>query len=152
MNAKVLRFVVQKHAARQLHYDFRLEMNGVLKSWAVPKGPSLNRGETRLAIQVEDHPLDYVSFEGVISEGNYGAGRVIVWDTGTYSLDESSTEGDELSLTLHGHKLKGSWTLVQTKRNPAHWLLTRRSGNEESVDERSVLSGLTLDDLKERPQ
>jgi bifunctional non-homologous end joining protein LigD len=151
MNADVLLFVVQKHAARQLHYDFRLEVNGVLKSWAVPKGPSLNLGEARLAIQVEDHPLDYASFEGVIPEGSYGAGRVIVWDTGTYSLDEGRTDEGKLSLTLYGHKLKGSWTLVHSNRRPTHWLLTRRSGDEESVDERSVLSGLTLDDLKERP-
>jgi bifunctional non-homologous end joining protein LigD len=167
-----LLFVVQKHAARRLHYDFRLEVDGVLKSWSVPKGPSLDPKEKRLAVQVEDHPLEYASFEGVIPKGSYGAGQVIVWDAGTYSPDEGGRlsfhdrqeanaraaqelAAGKLSLTLRGHKLKGSWTLVHTKRSPTDWLLIKHSdgfgdGEREALaDERSVLSGLTIDDLRE---
>src|SRR6187401_1172920 len=121
-----LRFVVQKHDATRLHYDFRLEMEGVLKSWAVPKGPSMNPADKRLAMMVEDHPYDYRTFEGVIPEGNYGAGSVIVWDKGTYSsleAHESSKKEQEkallkdlkkgkLSFTLHGKKLRGEFSLV----------------------------------------
>jgi bifunctional non-homologous end joining protein LigD len=164
-------FIVQKHAARNLHYDFRLEIDGVLKSWPVPKGPSLNPKEKRLAMQVEDHPLDYASFEGVIPKGSYGAGQVIVWDAGTYSPDEGGLSfhdrqeanaraarelaAGKLAFTLRGHKLKGSWTLVRTKRSPTDWLLIKHSdafGDEERdvlAHDRSVLSGLGIDDLKE---
>jgi bifunctional non-homologous end joining protein LigD len=165
-------FVVQKHAARNLHYDFRLEVDGVLKSWPVPKGPSLNPKEKRLAMQVEDHPLEYASFEGVIPQGSYGAGRVIVWDAGTYSPDEGGRlsfhdreeanarvarelAAGKLAFTLRGHKLKGSWTLVHTKRGPTDWLLIKHGdGFADAVrdvlaEERSVLSGLTIDDLRE---
>jgi bifunctional non-homologous end joining protein LigD len=111
-------FCVQKHLASQLHYDFRLEHNGVLLSWAVPKGPSLNPADKRLAMHVEDHPLDYGDFEGVIPEG-YGAGIVMLWDTGTWEpevddVDAALRKGD-LKFTLHGVKLKGSWVLVRTR-------------------------------------
>ena len=135
-------FVVQKHAASRLHYDFRLEVDGVLKSWPVPKGPSLNPSDKRLAVMVEDHPLDYASFEGVIPKGEYGGGQVIVWDAGTYSPDEDGKlsfsdraeaearmrEGlkkGKLSFVLRGRKLKGSWTLVKTKRGEKEWLLIK---------------------------
>src|SRR6185437_2447594 len=125
-----LRFVVQKHDASRLHYDFRLEMGGVLKSWAVPKGPSLNPQDKRLAMKVEDHPFDYKDFEGIIPEGNYGAGRVIVWDQGNYEplIKEGSKKDQEkellkelrsgsLKFRLRGKKLKGEFALVQIKNN-----------------------------------
>ena len=166
-----LTFVVQKHAARRLHYDFRLEIDGVLKSWPVPKGPSLDPQEKRLAVMVEDHPLDYGAFEGVIAQGSYGAGQVIVWDNGVYSPDEGGAlsfgdreqanermrqglEAGKLSFTLRGRKLSGSWTLVRTQRSPKDWLLIKHSDEHADPDldvleqERSVLSGLTIADLK----
>src|SRR5713226_7639535 len=126
------RFVIQKHAARRLHYDLRLEVGGVLKSWAVPKGPSLNPGVKRLAIQVEDHPFDYRTFEGTIPEGNYGAGEVIVWDEGTFEPEGTLSaaeqiERGELKFRLHGKKLNGSFVLVKLKRsqNKNEWLLIK---------------------------
>lgn len=128
-------FVVQKHEAGRLHFDFRLEADGVLKSWAVPKGPSMNPKDKRLAVQVEDHPLDYAGFEGVIPEGNYGAGTVEIWDNGTYvytgklrNMDEAIEEG-VIEVELHGHKLKGLFDLVRTdmdnKKN--NWLLIKKN-------------------------
>jgi bifunctional non-homologous end joining protein LigD len=163
-----LLFVVQKHAARRLHYDFRLELDGVLKSWAVPKGPSVDPADKRMAVEVEDHPFDYASFEGVIPEKQYGAGNVIVWDCGAYSPDEDGrysfadrAEAEEraraelaagkLSFTLCGVKLKGSFTLVKT-RNSEQWLLIKHQdrfagSNDVLARSASVLSGLSLDDL-----
>src|SRR5215218_6215988 len=126
-----VRFVIQQHAATSLHYDFRLEAGGVLKSWAVPKGLSTDPREKRLAMEVEDHPLDYADFEGVIDSG-CGAGSVIVWDAGTYrSLTDGSIEealdGGHLSVWLEGEKLRGGWTLQRTRGGAKpQWLLIKR--------------------------
>jgi bifunctional non-homologous end joining protein LigD len=142
-------FVIQRHAASRLHYDFRLEMEGVLKSWAVPKGPSLNPDDKRLAMMVEDHPYDYKDFEGNIPEGNYGAGQVEVWDSGTYEpLDQESKLSDEkellkelkagsLKFILHGKKLKGEFALVKMKNAENNsWLLIKHKDKfaEEKYD------------------
>jgi bifunctional non-homologous end joining protein LigD len=163
-----LLFVVQKHAAQRLHYDFRLELDGVLKSWAVPKGPSLEPGDKRLAVEVEDHPFEYASFEGVIPAKQYGAGKVIVWDCGVYSPDEDRKysfgdrrEAEErvrtelakgkLSFFLRGEKLKGSFALVRTSTDK-QWLLIKHKdrfaqGSDLLARARSVLSGYALEDL-----
>lgn len=127
-------FVIQKHEASHLHFDFRLEVDGVLKSWAVPKGPSMNPKDKRLAVEVEDHPLSYAHFEGVIPEGNYGAGTVEIWDSGTYALINESRdisaafEKGILEFRLHGHKLKGLFNLVRTNMDDKdkNWLLMKR--------------------------
>src|ERR1700719_5206302 len=150
-------FVIQKHAATRLHYDLRLEVGGVLKSWAVPKGPSLNPGDKRLAIQVEDHPFEYRTFEGTIPEGNYGAGEVIIWDQGTYEPEgalsaEEQLERGELKFRLHGRKLNGSFVLVKLKRSQGknEWLLIKHRDEYAdslwNVDEHgeSVVSGRPL--------
>jgi bifunctional non-homologous end joining protein LigD len=147
--------VVHKHAARRLHYDLRLEMEGVLRSWAVPKGPSYNPQDKRLAVLVEDHPIEYGDFEGLIPQGNYGAGAVIVWDRGRWSPTGDPLEGlasGKLLFELQGHKLRGMWTLVKLKKGVNEWLLIKErdeyAAKEQRLPEESVLSGLTVDDLK----
>lgn len=162
-----LRFVVQKHRATRLHYDFRLEADGVLKSWAVPKGPSFDPGDKRLAMHVEDHPLDYRTFEGVIPKGNYGAGEVIVWDEGTYTLAEGNDATEEIGkgkikFVLRGKKLRGEFTLVRIKgrRDDSGdpWLLIK--DHDEFVnpkydiekDEKSAKTGKTLKDIANDPR
>lgn len=153
-SAKELLYVIQKHQARNLHYDFRLEWNGVLLSWAVPKGPSLDPSVKRLAMQVEDHPVDYGAFEGVIPEGEYGGGTVMVWDRGTWTpevpdIDAALRKGD-LKFTLHGKKLHGSWVLVRTPRG---WLLIKHRdqyASKENVlaaEPRSAISKKLLADI-----
>src|SRR5437763_15600910 len=126
-------FVIQKHAASSLHYDWRLEVDGVLRSWAVPNGPSTDPRDKRLAVEVEDHSLGYADFEGVIGHGSYGAGAVIVWDEGSYrNLDESQSMPEALAaghvkVWLEGEKLRGGWTLQRTRRGTKpQWLLIKR--------------------------
>src|SRR5881396_3663065 len=148
-------FVVHMHAARRLHWDLRLEMDGVLTSWAVPKGPSPNRADKRLAVLVEDHPLEYGDFEGLIPKGNYGAGAVIVWDRGRWNPVGDPLEGlakGKLLFELHGYKLHGLWTLVKLKKSEKDWLLIKErdvwaSAQPAALPAESVLSGLTVEDL-----
>jgi bifunctional non-homologous end joining protein LigD len=155
-------FVIHKHAATRLHWDLRLEFDGVLRSWAVPKGPSLDPTEKRLAVHVEDHPLEYVDFEDVIPKGNYGAGPMIIWDRGTWVSLEDPLEGLEsgkLLFELRGHKLRGVWTLVKLKKTEKEWLLIRETRHmsrkergdageaDARVPQQSILSGLSVEEL-----
>ena len=150
--------IVHMHDATRLHWDLRLEMNGVLMSWAVPKGPSANPADKRLAVHVEDHPLEYGDFEGVIPEGNYGAGTVIVWDRGVWVPLEDPHEGMEkgkLLFELRGYKLHGRWTLIKLKKTPKEWLLIKERDeyvSTEPYSNESVLSGLTNDELRNAKQ
>lgn len=166
-NSDVLAFVVHKHVASRLHYDFRLELDGVLKSWAVPKGPSLNPVDKRLAIQVEDHPMDYRTFEGTIPKGNYGAGTVMVWDQGTYQgLDDNrgtlsnqeavreNLNRGELKFVVQGDKLRGAFVLTKLERdaNDATWLLIKRKdeySTPQNIQEKglSALTGRSMDEI-----
>jgi bifunctional non-homologous end joining protein LigD len=163
-----LRFVIQKHSARNLHFDFRLELDGVMKSWAVPKGPSYDPGVRRLAMEVEDHPLEYNTFEGTIPEGEYGAGTVMLWDRGTYEAEDGGGvaalregyERGDLKITLHGKRLKGGWVLVRMRRDDsdrAQWLLIKH--RDETADRdydvvadetTSVASGKTMREIATR--
>jgi bifunctional non-homologous end joining protein LigD len=158
--ARRLLYVVQKHQASHLHYDLRLEWDGVLLSWAVPKGPSLDPSVKRLAMRVEDHPIEYAKFEGSIPDGQYGAGTVMVWDLGSWVPDEPrvdlSLRRGELKFTLYGRKLTGSWVLVRTRRGPpgssgrAAWLLIKHrdaaasTQDVETARPRSVISNRML--------
>ena len=159
-------FVVQKHDASRLHYDFRLEINGVLTSWAVPKGPSMNPADKRLAVMTEDHPLEYADFEGVIPKGQYGAGTVMVWDKGWYEPasglppDRQLARG-KIDVVLHGRKLRGGFTLIRranrssARSQARNWLLVKHrdeyadsSWNIEAPTlNRSVLTGRTLEEI-----
>jgi len=150
--------IVHMHDATRLHWDLRLEMDGVLKSWAVPKGPSANTTDKRLAVKVEDHPLEYGDFEGIIPEGNYGAGTVIVWDRGVWVPLEDPYEGLEkgkLLFELKGYKLHGRWTLIKLKKTEKEWLLIKERDeyvSTEPYSNESVLSGLTNDELRDAKQ
>jgi bifunctional non-homologous end joining protein LigD len=156
------RFVIQKHDATRLHYDFRLEFDGVFKSWAVTRGPSLDPHDKRLAVEVEDHPLDYGDFEGTIPEGQYGGGTVQLWDRGTWESDdpERGFKKGDLKFTLHGDKLHGSWVLVRMKNDRfggkrTNWLLIKHrdeyavDGNGEAIldEDRSVASGRSMAEI-----
>ncbi|PWU00397.1 MAG: DNA ligase, partial [Candidatus Melainabacteria bacterium] len=167
-----LRFVIQKHAARRLHYDFRLELDGVLLSWAVPKGLPLDPSEKHLAVRTEDHPLEYRNFEGIIPAPGYGAGEVIIWDQGTYEpilhgepqkkrnrieaekLVRQALRDGKITFFLNGEKLKGEWALVRLKNKETDWLVIKHKDAfadgslSEKTTEQSVVSGLTLDDIK----
>jgi bifunctional non-homologous end joining protein LigD len=159
-----LQFVVQKHSARQLHYDFRLEVDGVLKSWAVPKGPCLDPAVKRLAVEVDDHAIEFGTFEGVIADGEYGAGAIIVWDHGTWTGDDDPVARlgkGQLTFCLQGEKLRGSWRLVRMRYQPdgrgRQWLLIKeadadaRDIQEFDVVEQmpaSVLTGRTIEKVK----
>jgi bifunctional non-homologous end joining protein LigD len=169
-----LHFVIQKHAASQLHFDLRLELDGVMKSWAVPKGPSTDPSVKRLAMQVEDHPISYNTFEGTIPEGEYGGGTVMLWDTGTYTADQAVGSDDasavregyergDLKITFHGKRMHGSYALVRTKglrgakSSKPSWLLIKhrdsfaRPAAEYDIVEAnmtSVVSGQTMDEIE----
>ncbi len=166
--SRALRFVIQKHDASHLHYDLRLEMEGVMKSWAVPKGPSLNPSDKRLAMQVEDHPISYNTFEGTIPQGQYGGGEVIVWDNGTYHSDKTTDPKESekfflaglkqgrLTFTMQGKKLKGVFTLARFAGKEKEWILIKKadeyaSKEDITIDNRSVISKRTLIGRKEDP-
>jgi DNA ligase D-like protein (predicted 3'-phosphoesterase) len=162
-------FVIQKHDASHLHYDFRLEIDGVLKSWAIPKGPSTNPQDKRLAVETEDHPMEYATFEGVIPEGEYGAGPVIVWDNGTFDniKEKDGTiiplaqcyKNGQIEVNLHGKKLQGGYTLVHTSfgddTRKKDWLLIKMKDeyadarrNPVKTEPESVISGKTIEEMK----
>jgi bifunctional non-homologous end joining protein LigD len=165
-SGRALHFVIQKHAASHLHFDFRLELDGVMKSWAVPKGPSYDPSVRRLAMEVEDHPIEYNTFEGTIPKGQYGGGTVMLWDRGTYepeagggedALREGYARGD-LKIVLHGKRLEGGWVLVRMRRDEesgrAQWLLIKHRDEHADPDrdvvadvQTSVRTGRTMDEI-----
>src|SRR5512146_392793 len=164
----VLRFVIQKHAASHLHFDFRLELDGVMKSWAVPKGPSYDPSVRRLAMEVEDHPIEYNAFEGTIPKGEYGGGTVMLWDRGTYEAEggggadtlRDGYERGDLKIVLHGKRLEGGWVLVRMRRDDsgrAQWLLIKHRDEYADPDydivadvTTSVASGRTMEEIAQR--
>ncbi len=159
--SKDLLFVIQKHQASHLHYDFRIEVNGALKSWAVPKGPSIDPSQKRLAMPTEDHPYDYAHFEGIIPEGNYGAGTVMVWDIGTYTLIEKENpismkealKNGQVEIWLEGKKLHGGYTLIRigTGTDDERWLLIKMrdeyADKKRGINERSALTNRTMNQI-----
>ena len=160
--APALHFVVQKHAATALHFDFRLELDGVMKSWAVPKGPSYDPSVRRLAMEVEDHPIEYNTFEGIIPQGEYGGGTVMLWDRGTYEAESGGVDAlrdgyarGDLKFVLHGERLRGGWVLVRMKRpGRPQWLLIKHrdeyaTSAHDIVEDAmtSVVTGRTMDDI-----
>ena len=161
VQSKSLRFVVQHHLATADHYDFRLELDGVMLSWAVPKGPSFNPKDRRLAMKVEDHPLDYRNFEGTIPKGQYGGGTVMIWDEGFWEplvdVEEGLDQG-QLKFTLKGHRLKGNWALIKWKSKSddkkSNWLLIKekdeyaRDNDGISEFDTSIRSGLTMEEIE----
>jgi bifunctional non-homologous end joining protein LigD len=167
-SARALKFVIQKHAARNLHFDFRLELDGVMKSWAVPKGPSYDPAVRRLAMEVEDHPIEYNSFEGTIPKGEYGGGTVMVWDRGTYAPEggggvdalRAGYERGDLKIVLHGKRLNGGWVLVRMRRDEggrAQWLLIKHRDEYADADydvvadaTTSAASGRTMEEIATR--
>jgi DNA ligase D-like protein (predicted 3'-phosphoesterase) len=159
-------FVIQKHAAKTLHFDFRIEVEGVLKSWAVPKGPSTEPADRRLAVPTEDHPYDYAGFEGTIPEGEYGGGTVMVWDRGTYENIRGMKEGDgadmersleegKVEILLEGERLRGAWVLIRTgKGKGSRWLLLKKKDGMAGIPadpvgtfDTSVSSGRTMEEI-----
>lgn len=147
-------FVVHEHHARNLHYDFRLEMDGVLKSWAVPKGPSMASQDKRLAILVEDHPLEYGTFEGIIPDGYYGAGPVVIWDSGIYELISKATTKGHIEFVLNGSKLKGKFVLTKLRQKEKEWLLIKKKDDFARPSYKIVpeLTDARLRTLKEKAQ
>lgn len=168
--SKQLLFVIQQHAASHLHFDFRLEIDGVLKSWAIPKGPSLDPSIKRLAVETEDHPMEYAKFEGIIPKGQYGGGTVMVWDIGTYenakaeydiSMEEAYEQG-RIEIILHGKKLNGSFALIHTHRpgdNGKQWIFFKQDDeyaskkrNPVNTQKKSAITGRTMTQIKEEEE
>jgi len=140
-------FVVHEHHAKKLHYDLRLEIKGILKSWAVPKGPSMSPKDKRLAIMVDDHPLEYANYEGIIPKKNYGAGPVIIWDCGEFEIIKGSLKEGMIEFYLNGKKLKGLFLLIKIKTKKDQWLLIKKK-DKYSIENFKITQELTIEKLK----